>query len=125
VKEKIDDWKREGLLGDDCATIWKLEFEDCFSSNMISKAINDLAKENGLEFEVNHEELDKARAEGKSVVRVLQKMLFEKGLPHFSKPELAEKLAILLAEDIKNNPNHKKTPPELTIEEIVKKVESK
>jgi len=124
VKKKIEDWKREGILEDNCVTIWNLEFEDCFSSELLSKAINELAKERGLGFKVTTDELEKIRDGNKPIMRQLMKMLEEKSLPSIDKPELAEKLAMLLAEDIKK-PEHQKTRVEQVIEEIVNLVERK
>jgi len=124
VRKKIEDWKRSGLLGKDCGTVWELEFEDCFNPDMIVKAMNELLKEQGCTFEIAVDELEKAKSEGKSVVKVLEKIIYENNLPSLDKPALSEKLALFLREDIGKS-DHKKIPPEKEIEKIIKLVESR
>ena len=61
--------------------------------------------------------------EGKEIVKTLKKILHENHLDLY-KPALAEKIAYLLHEDMKNE-NHKATPPEIEIKKIVELVKSK
>lgn len=127
VKQKLDDWVREGLLQKDCQTVWALEFEDCFKPQMIVIAMKEVAKEKKLKFEVTLANLKENQPEGKSVVKALEKLLYENKLPSLDKPSLSETLAMCLKADIESTPSEKrkKTPPEQAIEKIVKLVEAR
>ena len=65
--------------------------------------------------------------EGKSVVKTLEKLLYQKELPSLDKPALSENIALLLKKEIEKTPlgNREKTPPELVIEKIVQLVEKR
>jgi len=124
ISKKLKDWEREGLLKEDCATVWPLEFEDCFDLQIITKAINELSKEQELNFSITVEELRNGKEKGGSVVKLIQKMFNEKDLPDLNKPALSEKIALILKEEIKN-PKHERTPSEQVIEKIVNLVKPK
>jgi hypothetical protein len=126
VSEKLDDWIRQELLQKDCKTVWDLEFEDCFELDMIVKAMKEVAKEQGFEFEVTPEDLKENMPKGKSVVKALEKLMYQKELPSLDKPALSETLALLLKEKIKKErPDREKTPPEEVIEKIIDLVEAR
>lgn len=126
VKERLDDWIRQGLLQKDCQTMWDLEFEDCFTLDMITKAMKEVAKEQGFKFEITSENLKENMPKGKSVVKALEKLMYQKELPSLDKPALSENLALLLKEEIeKGRPDREKTPPEQVIEKIVELVEAR
>lgn len=124
VKEKLEDWQREGIIEQDSWTMWKLEFEDCFGLEMIAKALNEWLKEEGVESQITVEGLKKEKKEGVSIVKALTKILYEKSLLSLDKPALAEKLAYLSSEDTQKE-EHKETPPEKEIKKIIKLVESR
>jgi len=124
VKEKLHDWQREGLIEEGCWTMWGLEFEDCFSLEMIARAFNEWLKEEGVESQLTVDELEKERKEGVSIVKALEKILHSNNLPSLNKPALAEKLAHLSIADIEKK-EHKETPPEKEIRKIVEMLESR
>jgi len=121
VKEKLEDWQREGIIEENSWTVWDLEFEDCFSLDMIARGINEVMKEQGAQFKVTSEELEKASKKGISIVRVLEKMLYDNDLS-LDKPALAEKLAFILGEDMQKK-KREETPPEREIKKLVELVE--
>lgn len=123
VKEKLEDWEREGLIEKGHWTIWDMEFEDCFNLEMIARAINEVIKEQGGKLQIKPELLEKECEQGKSIVKTLKKIFYENDL-NLDKPALAEKIAYLLDKDMQNK-NHKATPPEIEIKKIVEVVESK
>jgi len=123
VKDKLKDWQREGLLKENHWTIWPMEFEDCFSLDVITRALNEMLKEEGAEIEISKKELQEKMKEGKSVIKVIEHVLHEKGLS-LNKPALAEKIAYIIGEEIKRE-DHEKTEPEKVIEKIIKIIESK
>ena len=123
VKEKLEDWQREGIIEEDYWTVWNLEFEDCFSLDMIARGINEVLKEQGAEFQVTSDQLKNASKEGISIVKVLGKMLYENDLS-LDKPALAEKLAFILSEDMQKE-ERIETLPEREIKRIVELVESR
>ena len=127
VKERLEDWIREGLLQKDCQTEWPLEFEDCFEPHMIINAMKEVAKEQRFEFGITLADLKENMPEGKSVVKALEKLLYQKELPSLDKPALSENIALRLKEEIEKIPpeNREKTPPEQVIEKIVKLVEAR
>lgn len=129
VKQRLGDWVRAGLLQKDCQTVWDLEFEDCFKLDMIVKAMKEVAKEQGFEFKITPENLKENTPKGKSVVKALEKLLYQKELPSLDKPALSENLALLLIKEIEKIPPENreigKTPPELVMEKIVGLVKAK
>ena len=72
-----------------------MEFEDCFSLEMIARAINQVITEQGGKLQIKPEQLEKESEKGKSIVRTLKKILYENNLELY-KPALAEKIAYLL-----------------------------
>lgn len=126
VRERLDDWIRQGLLQKDCQTMWDLEFEDCFKLDMITKAMKEVAKEQGFKFEITSEDLKENMPKGKSVVKALEKLMYQKELPSLDKPTLSENLALLLKEEIEEGKSgRERTPPEQVIEKIVELVEAR
>ncbi|MFX1487380.1 MAG: AAA family ATPase, partial [Promethearchaeota archaeon] len=126
VRERLVDWVRQGLLQKDFQTVWVLEFEDCFTLDMIVEAMKEVAKEQGFEFEITAKDLKENIPKGKSVVKVLEKLLHQKDLPSLNKPALSETLALILKEEIEKGGTYReKTPPELAIEKIVGLVEAR
>lgn len=127
VKERLGEWVRQGLLREDCHTIWNLEFEDCFEPHIVINAMKETAKEQGFEFQVTLADLEENRPRGKSIVKALEKLLYQKELPSLDKPALSENLALFLKEEIEKNPseNREKTLPEQVIEKIVRIVEGR
>jgi len=127
VKRRIDDWIRQGLLQKDCHTVWDLEFEDCFEPHMIINAMKEVAKEQRFKFNITLASLKESMPKGKSVVKALEKLLYQKELPSLEKPALAENLALLLKEEIAKTPpeNREKTSPEKVAEKIVGLVEAR
>lgn len=126
VRQRLDDWVKEGLLQKDCQTVWDLEFEDCFMPHMIINSMKEVAKEHGFKFEITLANLKENQLEGRSIVKALGKLLYQKGVPSLDKPALAENLALLLKREIeKENTDREKTPPEQVIEKIVRLVEAK
>lgn len=123
VKEKLQDWQREGVIEEGSWTMWELEFEDCFSLEMIAKAFNEWLKEEGVEFQLTVDKLNKEGKERVSIVKALEKILYSNNLLSLDKPALAEKLAYISIEDIKKE-EHKETLPEKEIKKIVELVES-
>lgn len=118
VKEKLQEWQSLGYLEKGAWKVWKLEFEDCFSLEMVTKAVNEWLKEEGEKFQLAPEHLKKERKDGVSVVRTLKKVIHNNNLRDLDKPALAEKLANLLIEDMKKE-NREKTPIEKEIRDIV------
>ena len=118
IKEKLQDWQREGIIKQGNWTIWNLEFEDCFSFDTISKAINELFGEKGIKLSVD--QLRENKREGVTIVKYIKSFLREKDV-ELDKPELAEKLAKIVCQE-GNNPNREKTGPEKEIEKIVELV---
>lgn len=126
VKERLDDWARQDLLQKDCQAVWELEFEDCFKLDMIVEAMKEVAKEKGFEFDTTPEDLKENIPAGKSVVKALEKLMYQKELPSLDKPALSENLALLLKEEIeKGSPARQKTLPEQVLEKIVEMVEAR
>jgi predicted ATP-dependent endonuclease of OLD family len=123
VRERLQDWQREGIIMPNNWTVWDLEFEDCFNLDMIVDAMNELMKEQKTELRLTVQQLTEARKEKTSIVKPLEKILYEAGLS-LEKPALAEKLAIILCKDLKKE-NHKETLPEKEIKKIVKLVKEK
>jgi hypothetical protein len=124
VKGKLEDWEREGIIAKGNWTVWDLEFEDCFSYDMIAQAINEVIKEQGGDLEITVKQLEEEKREGISVVRSLKKLLHnEEGLD-LDKPALAEKLALMLSAEIGKD-KHLPTPPEKEIKKIVRLVDKK
>ena len=126
VKDKLKDWQREGLLKENYWTVWQMEFEDCFNLDVITKALNQMLKEEGAKISVSKEELKELREKSKgrkSIVKIIEHMLYNKGLS-LDKPAFAEKIAYIIGEEIKKE-GHEKTEPEKVIEKIIKIVESK
>lgn len=119
VKKSLADWIREGLLREDCATVWPLEFEDCFDLQTIAEAVDELRKEEKWNVPITMEELKDGQVKGKPVAKQLQRLMYEKDLPGLHKPALAEKLAERVKEDIQTNKERKKSLPESEIEKIV------
>lgn len=124
VRNRIEDWKREGILKQECSTIWPLEFEDCFDAETLGNAIKEYAKELSLDFEVPIQELTKAKADGKPVSKLIQRSLHAKELPELNKPLLAEKIALVLTDEMRN-PSHRKTPLEIQVENVRRLVEAR
>jgi len=125
VEDTLKDWQREGLLKENHWRVWSMEFEDCFSLDVITKALNEVLKEEGAKIEISPKELQERMKEGKSIVKVIEHVLHEKGLElSLNKPALAEKIAYIIGEEIKKE-GHEKTEPEKVIEKIIKIVESK
>jgi predicted ATPase len=122
VKELLQDWERAGTINQGNWTVWSLEFEDCFDDSMISHAFNDMMKDQNIKLEITTDQL-KERKEGVSVVKTLEKVLHEKG-HSLDKPELAERLATHLSQDLAKE-GHKETPPETEIRKIVRLVDEK
>lgn len=126
VRKRLGDWIKQGFLKKDCQTVWNLEFEDCFKLDMITKAMKEVAKEQGFKFEITSENLKENMPKGKSVVKALEKLMYQKELPSLDKPALSENLALLLKEEIeKGRSAREKTPPEQVIEKIVDMVEAR
>jgi hypothetical protein len=123
VKEKLQDWEKEGLIQKGNWTVWDKEFEDCFTLELIVEAINDLMKEQGTKFQLTSEQLKKEGKKGKSVVKILKKIFYENDLT-LDKPDLAEKIAHLLAKDLQSE-HHKPTLPEIEIKKVIELVKSK
>src|SRR5208283_109058 len=119
IKEKLQDWQREGIIKQGNWTIWPLEFEDCFSFETIAKAVNELFGEKGIK--LSEDQLREHKREGVTIVNYIKSFLREKEI-ELDKPELAEKLAKIVSQEVKN-PNREKTGPEKEIEKIVKLVE--
>lgn len=124
VSKRIEDWKREGILKQECSVLWPLEFEDCFGPETLDKAIKEYGKELDLDFAVPVEELGNAKAEGRPVSKLIQKFLHAREFPDLNKPLLAEKIALVLIEEMKN-PSHQKTPLEVQVEKIRRLVEAR
>jgi len=124
VSKKIEDWRREDLLKEELSTVWSLEFEDCFDPETLSKAIEEYAKELSIDFTVKIDELRKTKTEGKSVSKLIQKLLHDKGFPELKKPLLAEKIALVLTEEMKDA-NHQETPVEREIKKIISLIEAR
>lgn len=122
VRRRLDDWVREGLLQENCQTVWELEFEDCFEPHIIINAMKEMAEEQGFEFDITLENLKDNMIRGKSVVKSLEKLLHERELPSLDKPSLAENIALLLKEEIHRTlpKKREKTSPEQVIEKIIK-----
>jgi predicted ATP-dependent endonuclease of OLD family len=110
VKGKLEDWEREGIIAKGNWTVWDLEFEDCFSYDMIAQAINEVIKEQGGDLEITVKQLEEEKREGISV--------------DLDKPALAEKLALMLSAEIGKD-KHLPTPPEKEIKKIVRLVDKK
>jgi len=127
VKQRLDDWVREGLLQKDCQTVWSLEFEDCFEPHMIIGALKKVAEEQGPKFDITLADLKENQPKGKSIVKALDKLLYQKEMPNLDKPALSENLALCLKGEIeKTLPEKRKmTQPEEAIEKIVKLVEAR
>lgn len=127
VKQRLDDWIREGLLQKDCQTVWSLEFEDCFEPHIIIGAMKKVAEEQGSKFDITPADLKENQPEGKSIVKSLDKLLYQKEMPNLDKPALSENLALHLKEEIEKTPPEKRkmTQPEEAIEKIVKLVEAR
>lgn len=124
IKEKLQDWERDGLIQKGNWTVWDLEFEDCFTLDVIVEAMNDVIKEQGAKFQLTYQQLEKEGKQGKSVVKSLQKILYENKLRSLDKPALAEKIAYLLGKDMQTK-NHIPTPPEIEIKKVVELAKSK
>jgi predicted ATP-dependent endonuclease of OLD family len=120
LKDCLRDWEREGLISSENWTMWDLEFEDCFNPDFIAKIVNDMYKESGVELNLTAEQLCQKEA-NTSVVKVLKRILYKQNLD-LDKPELAERIAFSLAENI-GKEGHKDTPPEIEIKKIVKLVD--
>lgn len=127
VRERLDDWTKKGLLQKACQTVWDLEFEDCFGLDTIVKAMKIVAKEQRFDLEITPNKLKENMPKGKSVVKALEKLLYEKGLPSLDKPALSENVALLLKEKIEKTPSEdrEKTLPEQVIEKIIGLVEAR
>lgn len=124
VRSKLEDWQKEGVVENNCWTVWDLEFEDCFSLDMVVAAFNELMKDQEAQLKVNANHLKKEMKQGESVVRVLERILHQNNLPNLDKPSLAEKLAYLLSEDIKKD-EHEETVVEKELKKIAELVESR
>lgn len=107
VIRKVNDWKTSQLLKDDCITIWDKEFEDCFGSEVILEAMCELAGEEGFKFIVSNDQLNNKRGENKFVAKLLQEHLFENNQKSLDKPALGEKIATILANEIKGGNIHR------------------
>ena len=123
VKDKLEDWQREGIIRENHWTVWNLEFEDCFSLDMITRGINEVLKEQIAEFQVISDQLKNTSKEETSIVKLLGKMLYENDLS-LDKPALAEKLAFILSEDMQKK-ERVETLPEREIKKIVELVKSR
>jgi len=123
VAQKVNEWIKIGLLPQDNCVIWPLEFEDCFGDERTVKAMKEIAQEHNFEFDLDAEELKKRRMDGKPVAKVLSGFLYEKGLPELDKPELGERLALIVKEEIDKGVKREETEPEKVIKKIVKLAE--
>lgn len=123
LKGKLDDWQRAGIIKQGNWTMWDLEFEDCFSCDMIIQAVNEMLKERKVEFQLTTAELEASRRQRVSIVEALNEIFARNNLD-LDKPELAERLAILLSREISET-GHQKTPPEKAIEKIAQFVDEK
>ena len=123
LRQKLDDWARNGLIESDNWTMWNLEFEDCFEINLIVKAVNKMMEDRGINLNLTSDKLNEMKKNDSSIVKVL-KELFKTHNIDLDKPELSERLAILLNEEIQKK-DHQKTLPELALEKIVKMVDKK
>jgi len=123
VAQKVNEWIKVGLLPQDNCVIWPLEFEDCFGDERTVKAMKEIAQEHNFEFDLDAEELKKRRMDGKPVAKVLSGYLYEKGLPELDKPELGERLALIVKEEIDKGVKREETEPEKVIKKIVKLAE--
>jgi hypothetical protein len=120
LKDQLEDWQREGIIMPYNWTIWDLEFEDCFAPDFIAKIVNEMYREQGIELNLNPEQLSQKDA-NTSMVKILKRILHEQDLD-LDKPELAERIAFALAENIGKD-GHKETAPEIEIKKIVRLVD--
>jgi len=116
VKAQLADWQRENLIEPNHCSVWELEFEDCFSLETIATAVNELLKESLVKIAISPDRLRSEKKEGMSIVKILQKIFYEANLD-FDKPALAEELATLLSEKMKQ-PNHMETEIEKTLKRV-------
>jgi predicted ATP-dependent endonuclease of OLD family len=123
LRRNLEDWQRAGIIKADNWTMWDLEFEDCFNSDLIAQAVNEMMKLRKVELELTAPDLDALRGNGVSIVKGLNE-IFKKNNVDLDKPELAERLAILLNKESAKD-GHQKTLPEKTIEKIIKLVDEK
>jgi len=121
VNQYAQDLIGAGLLKKENCVIWKNgEFEDCFGEERIIQAMKQIAKEDGVDFDITAEQLKKERDKTKKpVTKILKQMLRDKNLFDLSKPRLAEKLALMLKEEIESKKERERTEPEEVIEKIV------
>ena len=100
--------------------IWtKGDFEDCFSEEQIIKAMRNI---HGEKFDITQEQLKEIRRTNEPTTKILKKILYEKELGDLNKPDLGEKLAFIIKDEIvtlKNEEEREKMEPEKVIEKIV------
>ena len=82
-----------------------------------------MLKEEDAKIEISPKELQEKIKEGKSIVKAIEHVLYERGLS-LNKSSLAEKIAYIVGEEIKKE-DHEKTAPEKEIEKNIRIVESK
>jgi len=94
IERHTSDWVRSGLIDEKRVKIWPAEFEDAFDDQTIITAMKGYNTSEGTDISLDASELKKARAEGATVARFLQRVIFEKTQRELKKPVLAEQLAI-------------------------------
>lgn len=123
LRRNLVDWQRAGIIKADNWTMWDLEFEDCFNSDLIAQAVNEMMEARKVKLGLSAAKLDAFRGHGVSIVKCLNEIFKEKNVD-LNKPELAERLAILLnKESVKEG--YQKNLIEKTIEKIIKLVDEK
>jgi predicted ATP-dependent endonuclease of OLD family len=94
IERHVSDWVRGGLIGEKRFRIWPAEFEDLFDDQTVITAMKSYNTSEGTNISIDPSELKKARADGTTVARFLQRLMFEKEQRELKKPVLAEQLAI-------------------------------
>lgn len=93
LSNKIPEWEKNELIKTGSSTIWEKEFEDIFELGEIVSAFNMWLKNRDIENEVNIDYIVENQTSNMSVVKVLDKFLYENNLIRLDKPALSEILA--------------------------------